>query len=185
MDLKKKGKSSLTENDAFTLHREQALVSFRLGSCSQISKISISSDSCSARETGKLKGPTGKASSSPPLGELQLQRCRPFIEQKLAHSSLAQFHLKVRALFPTPKKKWIKIKWKSEEKKIILSLKNWAARIPDIMVWKPQSMQKSELLKVNISLCSALFGAKNKERGKKQHMIHSVILGIYVYAYWN
>ena len=57
MDFFKKGKNSLTEKDAFTLYREQELVRFRLGSCSQISKISISSDSCSARETGKLKDP--------------------------------------------------------------------------------------------------------------------------------
>lgn len=53
----KKAKSSLIENDAFALHREQELVSFRLGSFTQISKISLSSDSCSARETGKLKDP--------------------------------------------------------------------------------------------------------------------------------
>lgn len=63
-----------------------------------------------------MKGPTGKASSSPPLGELQLQRCRPFIEQKLAHSSLAQFHLKVRALFPTPKGKMDQDKMKIRRK---------------------------------------------------------------------
>lgn len=43
---------------------------------------------------------------------------------------------------------------------------------------KPQSMQRSELLKTNISLCSVPFGAKSQESGKKQHIIHSTVPGI-------
>lgn len=39
-------------------------------------------------------------------------------------------------------------------------------------------MQRSELLKTNISLWSVLFGAKSQERGKKQQSIHSSILGV-------
>lgn len=39
-------------------------------------------------------------------------------------------------------------------------------------------MQRNELLKTNISLCSVLFGAKSQERGKKQHSIHSAVLGV-------
>lgn len=125
----------------------------------------------------QIKGPTGEASCSSLLGELQLQQCRPFIEQKPAYGSPAQFHLKVKALPPLPEEKWIKMKWQSEEKNIISSLKSSAARMSNMTVWKPQSMQRSELLKMNISLCSALFRAKNQARGKKQHIIHSVIPG--------
>lgn len=43
-------------------------------------------------------------------------------------------------------------------------------------------MQRRELLKISISLCSVLFGAKNQEEAKKQktkkHIIHFAVLGI-------
>lgn len=77
-----------------TKHR--GYISFRLGSCSRMNKISISRQLLS-KGGRQIKKPAGP-SSSPLLGELQLQQCRPFIEQKPALCSPAQFHLKVRAL---------------------------------------------------------------------------------------
>lgn len=45
------------------------------------------------------------------------------------------------------------------------------------MVWKKTSMQRSELLKTNISLCSVLFGAESHEK-KQKAAYHSAVLGI-------
>lgn len=69
------------------------------------------------------------------------------------------------------------MKWKSKEK-IVSSMKSWAVRMPNnTVVWKPQSMQRSELLKINLFMLCAIW-SKSQERGKKQYIIHSAVLGI-------
>lgn len=121
-----------------------------------------------------IAGWAGKASFVPLPGELQLQQCRPFIEQKLA-----QFYLKVTALPPQSQRK-NRSRWNENQKKrkSFHLWKSWAVRMPDRMIWKPQSIRRRQLLKMSISLCSTAFGAKSQERNKRQRPIRSIVLGI-------
>lgn len=77
---------------------------------------------------------------------------------------------------PTPppsEEKWIIMKLKSGEK-MISSLKSWAVRMPNnLVVWKPQSMQRNELLKINISLCSVLFRRKSQQKAAHHSFCYS------------
>lgn len=110
-----------------------------------MSKISIPPGKSSAREASRLRDLRKRP--LPLQGELQLQQCRPFIEQKPA--PLLPCPMPSQGQSPSPdsqRKKRIMMKWNSVENKIISALKSWAVRMPsNTRVWEKKPPQCSEV----------------------------------------
>lgn len=105
-------------------------VSFRLGSLSQISEIFISPGNCSAREVGKLRNLYERPL---PLSRVSYSCSTADTIYRTKASKLLPPSIPSQGQSPTPHPHLPRKNgsWKSEEKKIISSLKNWAVRMPN------------------------------------------------------
>lgn len=142
-------------------------------------KISIPPGNSSAREASRLRDLRKRP--LPLQGELQLQQCRPYIEQKPA--PLLPRPMPSQGQSPSPhsqRKKRIVMKWKSVENKITSALKSWAVRMPsNTMVWgkkQPQCREVSCWKQTSLYALCYLEQRAMKEAKKAAH--HFAVLGI-------